>query len=389
MRLVVNNKVFTNVNEKPVIKTKTELTGMHPVDEKLVKHLKDKQYFEIDDITSIFKDAWCFFIKGKKGIGKSYSLKKIFDEIANDKNAKFAYIRTRDSDIKECKGSWINDKSNPFYIKSGNIFTKDKNEFKGIVGNANNLSSKRSQNYIDFKYIIYDEFVEPIQSNYKNRTVFARNFMTFVMDINRDMRDKGVTPIKVFCFGNNNMDYDPFFEYFQVDVLDTYFCYDKDNGILCANLRDYYNGVIKDSKSYGLAYYDNKLHEFLTSNISGGNLEQMINYSKVDNGIIENYYYWDKTFLAFVRLKENQNQIAIRIVDKPIKELPKWCFREMDWIERKDLVLLNDMQAIPLVQSLTNNIKFGNFKFASLNAKEKILEIINYYKGYSVVDLMK
>lgn len=363
--------------------------GMKHIPFSKVKHLQNKKFFELKDL-DIFKDCWCFFIKGRKGIGKSYSLKTLINNVASTENDMFIYLRTRREDMRSALASFNRGNDYNIYAKNTNLYDKKTNRLVGICGYANNLTSLKSGNYTNFKYIIYDEYVESIDSNYRNKEVFAPNFMRFIMDVYRDLKKNGkVSDLKVYCFGNNDLSYDPFTEYFRVDVKDVYFNIDVYNGIVVANLQNFYKGVINDTKARGLAYYDEQLNAFLDENRSFENINQMINYSETDNGIIEKYLFWDTTYIAMIRLIDTPHIIAFRIFPKPIKNIPIWSFSTLDYIEDESCILLNEKQIIPFIIMLRDNIKFNRFKFTSSLVKEKVVELMYNYRNVELQDLYK
>lgn len=362
--------------------------GMEVVNESFVADLEHKKYFELKDLDR-FKNAWCFFIKGKKGIGKTFSLLQLFKSIDESENALFIYMRTRREDLLRQKESWTRDNDIPFYCKGNVIYSKRTNRICGTMGYANNLGSLRSNSYKNFKYIIYDEYVEQLKTNYRNVEDFAKNFMKFVMDVYRDVREGKVADLKVYCFGNNDIVYDPITEYFRIDVKNVLFNWDKELGIIVANLSNYYLGMMKDSRAYGLAYYDDQLEEFLDSNKSYENISQMINYSSADKGIIEKYIFFDYTYIAMVRLIDDKDKYAFRIVSRPIKGLPIWCFEVLDYIEDSNSVLLHEKQAIPFILMMRDCIKFGKFKFTSSTVKEKITDLLYRYRNRDIVEFYK
>lgn len=356
--------------------------GMVKVPESKIRHLKNKKYFEVDDLIKLFPKCWCFFIKGRKGIGKSYSLIKIFNEVCENQGWKVAYIRTRREDARSASASFEMNPEIPIYIKGGVIYSKENNEVKGRIFYANNLSEARSQYYNGYKYIIYDEYVEQNKSNYRNLDNFARNFCKFIMDVYRENEKQN---LKVFCFGNDDIVYDPFTEYFGIDVVDTYFNYDYQNNILVGNLRNYYKGVLEDNKSIGLAYYDNILMEFLTNNKSNENIDQMLNYSKAENAIIEKYIYTNNKYIGFFRLLKEPETTALKICEKSVKGIPIWCFDDISEMDNKDHVKLEPITYLPFLMGLKNLIKNGKVKYLNSNTKIEVQYMLNkFYRGSSL-----
>ena len=380
------NKVSKIKDNVPIQKFQA---GMTRVPDDLIKFMKNKKYFEIKDL-EVFKDCWCFFIKGKKGIGKSWSLIDLMNKVDQSDQAKMVYLRTRMEDLKMSAASFETNPRIPFTIKNKLLISKKTGRICGIAAFANNLSSLRSQNYSDYKYIVYDEYVAQNPSDYKFRDQFANKFVRFVMDVYRDFRDeKGVSPLKVYCFGNDDIEYDPFTEYFRLDVHDTYLNWDRNIGVVAGNLRNYYQGMLKESKAYGLAYYDEQMEQFLDANRSFENLTQMINYSETDGGIIEKYLFFDGKMMAMIRLIKEPDKFAFRLVHNPIKGIPIWTFELTDDIQLKNSVLLNEFQLIPFINMLANGIKYGKYKFTNSIVKEKIEELIFLNRHKKIQDLYK
>lgn len=347
------------------------------LNEKEFKHLENKKFFELTDWTNhkLFKNKiWCYFFKGKKGIGKSYSLNKIFEEVDNSKDSKIMYVRTRRDDLLSAKIGWEENSDICFKIDGKTIISKKTGEVKGRVAYANNLSSLRSGAYKNYKFLIYDEFVEYDIKNYKNYQFFAQTFMKLILDINRDTED-----LKVFCFGNNDILFDPFSEYFKIDVQNSKINADFENGILFCNLENFYKGVVEDKKSFGLAFYDNKLIDFLRQNKNYEDLSLYANYSKSENAIVESYFFWNNKYIAFLHSLEDTKLYYLKIANKIIENIPVFCLNEIDYVLCEKAVLLNRMQIAVEINKYQQLIKNRKLKFINSEVKADFLQIINKY----------
>lgn len=123
-------------------------------------------------------------------------------------------------------------------------------------------------------------------------------------------------------------------------------------GIVIADLKDYYLGMLGETKAYGLAYFDHQLHEFLTSNKSTENISQMINYSVTENGIIEKYIISEGYYIELIRsIKEPDKFIFKQTTKKVSDKIPCLCFNKQDYLIDSVAVYLELQQALPLVES--------------------------------------
>lgn len=354
-----------------------------------IDELKRKQFFELEDLHKHFPKAWLFLIKGKKGIGKSYQINKLLRQISKTSD-KFIYVRTRYSDLQISKNTFDTNAKIPFTIEGHKIINKDTGEQQGMAIYANSLGKFRSQNYEGYKYIIYDEYIGLSKKDYTEYNFFASTFIKFIMDVNRDydVEKGGVSPLKCYMFGNNNLVFDPFNEYFKIDVKDTWFNYCEELGIVIADLKEYYLGMLEETKAYGLAYFDNQLHEFLTSNKSTENISQMINYSATENGIIEKYIISEGYYIEVIRsIKEPDKFIFKSTTEKVSDTIPCLCFNKQDYLLDNKAIFLELIQALPLIESWRLGIKKGVYFFVNNTSKELIYNIMKRYENKNMIDL--
>lgn len=353
------------------------------------KELIKKQYFEIADLEKHFPKAWIYIIKGKKGIGKSYQITKLLQKIAKTKD-KFIFVRTTYSDLNTTKNTFSQNAKIPFLIDGNKIINKDTNEFQGYAIYANNLSRYRSQNYEGFKYIIYDEYIAFNKKDYNDYDFFASRFIRFIMDVNRDfdVERGGVSPLKCYMFGNNDLVFDPFNEYFKIDIKDTIFNYNESLGIVIGNLEHYYLGMLDQTKAWGLAYFDNQLYEFLTSNKSTENITQMINYSQSENGIIEKYILEQGVYIEIIRNINDPNIFILKNYHKKVSnKIPCLAFNKSDYLSDNECIYLEREQAIPFIETLRNGIKKGIYKFVNTTTKELVYNLLKKFENKNLIDI--
>lgn len=359
-----------------------------------IEHLRNKKFFEFSDFDlPIFQGAWCFIIKAKKGMGKSYQANKEMQRIDEKEGAKMLYIRTRNIDLDSTATSFMTSDKIPFVIKGGKLYSKKTGDFKGRVGYANNLGNLRSQDYTGYETIIYDEFVEQTKENYENIDIFAYNFMLFIMDVNRDYQEGKVSPIKVYILGNNNIKLDVFAKFFKLDTFGTRYQIDKDLGVVYANFGDFYEGMLQDTKAYGLSYYSTQMEDFLNSNISLENLSKYVNYSESQEGIIEYYLLYDKKFIRVIRKYDKEKKkftdnYILMMEDNEIMQIPIYCFTQIDNIEYDRAILLNKYQIATILETLKHGIKHKTYKMTDDSVGELIDEIVTKFGKITPFELM-
>lgn len=276
--------------------------------------LSNKKFFEIEDFidelnkiseTKIWLKIW----DGKKGIGKSYQIRKKCWEIENSKDRKIMLGRMTLGELRKLKIQINTDKKGlwPFKVDKDELYSKETGEHKGtlfyVIGKG--LQDFTSQEFPDYDTIIIDEY-QPIKKPDEDWSPYVAMFFRFCIDVQRDKPN-----LSVDLYGNNNSDFNVFKMYFKTDYTSKIML-DKTAGIVVVNLRDWYVGVVPDTKIYSILKYDDEFKEFIDNNDSGEINDdimplQLFNKFKADYQIIyrrEVYVFYNYKNLFFAVKKE-------------------------------------------------------------------------------------
>lgn len=254
------------------------------INERKIKHLSKKQWFELNDIRELYKGLNFYIIKGRKNIGKTYAILNEMEKIAKE-GKKFILMRITEGEVKTLKSEWSNDTSIPFVFKGNRIYYINENEVKvdcGLIAHAKNLQSLRSLQYNDYVSVFFDEYVAFNEKVYGSDDIaIARQFIQFIMDF---QRNKNSESLEIWCFGNNNIPVDIFTKYFKLNINE---CVQVDLESKCiyVNLKNSYAGV-KNSIAKGLAFYDKALDDYLLNNNTMVDVSKLTNYLKENESFI-------------------------------------------------------------------------------------------------------
>lgn len=204
---------------------------------------KKPAYWNIDDVIARHPNTTVFIAVGRRGVGKSYSIKKrcVRRYLLND--LRFVYVRTFDSDFKSGSSKtifddtssdpdvqkWLKDKyapktdTDPVYkdffiqIKGEGIFvfgTDEKGKVKNIdkIGVTTSLSTAtrfKGGTYLGYESIFFDEFIDDYTST-KYVVAFNRILYTVARNTNN---------VKIFFAGNPdyNIEGNPFLQDLHLD----------------------------------------------------------------------------------------------------------------------------------------------------------------------------
>ena len=258
----------------------------------------DKKYFELSDLMKdehINKYIVCYIVNSKKGIGKTFQMKKLMEE-CNANGNYFMYVRRLEPDIKNQKSEWnLSAKDWPFYIKGKDIFRKSDNEYVGRVSTVTTLYSETGLEFPNFKYVFFDEFKDK-RSGTRYVNGEFKKFVKFLADFQRNKQDS-----KVFMFSNDETKYDPYTEGLQIDPDNDYFI-DLHAGVFYINLRDKFKGAISGDNSLTrrLGRYDKDLMNELDNNETVyDDSNNMVGYSKSKINEIQYQFYLNKRLYIF------------------------------------------------------------------------------------------
>lgn len=275
------------------MKTKHIITGktsdFKPIPTSQMVDLKFKKWFEINDLLSKFPKGIFFIVKGKKNIGKTHSLKNLMITTAKAKK-KFLFLRISEMEAKNLKNEWNADDKFPFSVRANEIFyTTHKEKYSaGKIAWIKNLQALRSLTFQDYQYIFFDEFVAFSPENYRiDTTILAKNFIRLISDVLRNKQE-----IKIFCFGNNDIQHDFLSIYFNIDQRHPFVC-DEQAGVYYFNFKDYYQGA-NQKMIKGFAKYNPDLVDFFDKNQSFENLDNISFYFNEDEkGTYQHLYAYN------------------------------------------------------------------------------------------------
>lgn len=350
-----------------------KLKQFEELDLRVVADLEHKKFFEIEDLNR-FKDINFFIIKGKKNIGKTFSMISKMKEIAEN-NKKFVLLRISEGEAKTISREWNADTNIPFKIKANRIYYENKD--CGQVAWVKNLQQQRSQQFNNYQAIFFDEFVAFSEKNYgggaESEFLIVRNFIRFLIDVQRNKKD-----LKVFCFGNNDITVDIFTKYFRLPINKP-LLKNKFAGILFWNLENFYQGADK-TLGHKLAIFDYNLENYLQKNLSLENIEKLENYEKIDNSFVRLILILHKNFYKFSEFIyfDNENKASFlssfsisNIEDlRKYSKIPKLALTLKDNLDNKDSIFWENEYLKLWLSSIFNLIKYEKLKFSDLKTKE-------------------
>ncbi len=217
--------------------------------------IKDKTYFEIDDVNKLNVDWKILFVLGKKNIGKSYQLRKLLTELKEDERVVFGRYSKGELDV--LKTSWNLDESFPFGVKGEKIIDKKTGRYRGQLVKFKNLQTSASMNYDGVKYIIFDEII-PLDPKLITKAQ-VEAFIKFLSNVERNKSD-----LKVLLFGNNN-GINELMNAFNLGVAD-FLIWKKDIKMLYINTFELFKGIESQEITAGILKYIPAIEESLLSN---------------------------------------------------------------------------------------------------------------------------
>lgn len=276
--------------------------------------LKDKKWFELSDLMKnkyINDLISVYIVNSKKGIGKTYQLRKKMEEAENE-NKLFGFVRRTIEEIKSQKDDWETMENWNYYIKGKSIINKLTGKKVGMITTISTLYSQTGREFSNYKYLFFDEFKDKRGIGRYIDGEFNK-FCKFLMDFQRNKED-----IKVFMFCNNETNHDPYTTGLRIDPTTDYFI-DLDLGVFYLNCMDLYKGAInKDTTiGYRLAKYDNQLLNEIQSNVAVyADEENLISFKQgYDIGELKYQFYLNKKLYSYY-LAKNAQKMVIRSDNK-------------------------------------------------------------------------
>lgn len=343
-----------------------------------IKHLKNKKFFELKDLEAIFPDIDFFIVKGKKNIGKTYTMIERMKEVVAQ-GKQFLYIRITESEVKTTGKEWTSDPNIPFFVKANRIYDKETKKDVGQMGYLKNLQRQRSLQYNNYSHIFFDEFVgfdvKVYGGQVDDDVKLVRQFIQLIMDVQRTKRN-----IKVFCFGNNNIQIDIFTKFFRLNYKDI-IQIDKKAKVLFLNLQDYYVGG-NDTLASRLSKYDQKINDYLIRNNSLEDLDKIVNYDKTNNGIIHLILLYNNNYYSFIETIEKNKLNKFYIItdtNKPSNNnIPLVALTKADNLQNKNSIFWPKPQYEVWIQNLANLIKFEKVKFTDTIIESAFIRLTSF-----------
>ena len=288
----------------------------------------DKKYFELDDLfknETINKYINLYMINSKKGIGKTFQLRKKMLECEKE-NKLFMFIRRIEPDIENQKIEWNNWSEWPFFIRGKSIYRKDNKKFVGRITTISTLYSETGLEFPNFKYIFFDEYKDKRGINWYVKNEFNK-FVKFMIDVQRNKKD-----LKIFMFANDETKHDPYTTGFNIDASVDYFI-DLEAGFFYVNLKNKFNGAITtETVGARLAKYNLNLIDELKNNKTVFQNEN--NLLDVSNGKIDEpyfYFYLNKKLYLY-GINNKINKLIIKSVNNKDYELVVYSLTTNDYI---------------------------------------------------------
>ena len=279
-----------------------------------LSNLADKKWFELSDLEQneyINKFISVYIVNSKKGIGKSYQLRKKMEQ-AEQEHHLFCFVRRTIEEIKSQKDDWETMDDWNYYIKGKGIYNKNTHNKVGLITTISTLYSQTGREFSNYKYVFFDEFKDKRGLGRYIDGEFNK-FCKFLMDFQRNKED-----IKVYMFCNNETNHDPYTTGLRIDPTTDYFI-DLELGVFYINCLNLYKGAInKDTTiGYRLAKYDNQLLNELNNNSAVYSDEENIISYKLGNeiGKLKYQFYLNKKLYSYYQADKVEKMI-IRVDSK-------------------------------------------------------------------------
>lgn len=228
---------------------------------KFKKIVKNKKYFELEDVDKLNCNYNILFFLGKKNIGKTYQLLKLLKSLKPGE--KIIYGRYSDSELKALKQEWNNTPSIPFKIKGNDLYDKEEKDEKGKelhrgkLVKFKNLQNTASMQFEGYKLIIFDEIIPYNASEMKESEV--NTFFLFLSNVERNKDN-----LKIYLFGNNN-GANPLMSKLKISLTDD-LIYKEDIKLLFINSKSLYKGIEGQKITSNLLKYAQNMLDALLDN---------------------------------------------------------------------------------------------------------------------------
>lgn len=197
---------------------------------------KKPAYWSIEDVIKRHPRTMIYIVVGRRGAGKSYSIKKRCLRRYLEDDLKFVYVRTYASDLKTASAAtiwddvskdkdvqkWLTDKYPDYHdmyvqIKGEFVYIFGKDDHDkliriepiGVTVSLSTATRFKGGTYLGYESIFYDEFIEDYTS-----TKYVDAFSKIIYTVARNTND-----VKIFMAGNPdyNIELNPFLTDLNLD----------------------------------------------------------------------------------------------------------------------------------------------------------------------------
>lgn len=341
---------------------------------------KNKKWFELSDlqkIPEIIPLIQCYIISSKKGIGKTYQMRRKMEE-AEQEGKKFIFVRRLKDDISEQADDWDDLAENtdwPYRIVGRKIIRRDNGKNVGRITTISTLYNQTGKEFEGYKYVFFDE--------YKDKRGIKRyipkefnKFCKFLLDFQRSKSD-----IMVYMFSNEETKHDPYTIGLRIDASTDYFI-DLEIGVFYINLKEHFEGAItEDSLGKRLAKYDDELLDELNNNSPVYSDENnLIDYSKGKIDEVRYQFYLNKRLYQWGYNLIN-NYVIIKSIRDGLRDdtIPTYAMTTIDYMANKHTLRPANIEL--MVRSWYNLMARGVLWFVNYDDKSEIETYISKVLG--------
>jgi hypothetical protein len=319
---------------------------------------RKKKYFNLEAINKHFGKFNFYMILGKKNIGKTYFYINLMRKMDTESNQdKILYCRLEQKELLTLRNEWNYNKLYPFYISGMNIFSKNfkdhkplckknksckcKDRHKGVIAFLGNLGAERGSQYIDYKFVMIDEFINET-GTYRGEETLTRQFINFASNVNREKKKGKLT---FFMFGNNNSMINPYLGYFNV-AHDINILIYKKIPFIYLNLRGLYG--VKNSLISELASFKQNIKDYIHNNANFDNNNMLVKFKERDKFILRVKFIFEKFGFHLLYLNDVKDNYIYALSVKYNSEVnfdytkePYYSVNNFDNLNYNNVVIIN------------------------------------------------
>lgn len=341
----------------------------------------NKKWFELSDLEQIKEInplINCYIVNSKKGIGKTYQMRKKM-EAAEKEGCKFIFVRRLKDDIGEQAEDWADlaETTDWPYLIVGKkrIINKNTQETVGRITTISTLYNQTGKEFNGYKYVFFDEFKDKRGIKRYIKGEF-KSFIKFLLDFQRSKNE-----IVVYMFSNDETKHDPYTVGLRIDANTDYFI-DLEIGVFYINLKDKFEGAITDdSVGKRLAKFDDELIEELNENKTVFSDENnIIDYSKGKIDEVRYQFYLNKRLYQYGYNDANQ-YVIIKSVRESLRDesLITYALTTIDYTAHLNTARPSNIQG--MVRVWYNLMSRGLLWFVNYEDKQEIEGIISKVLG--------